>query len=701
MTSDHSSRAAVPTTTAGFLLPALPSASRECRNDGSPDGRQTESAHWPPRAGDPVENHGAQPAARDTITAAPPVSHTGAECPDAQGGAAALRDRDLLAGARRMVSARELHRLIASGQSQRAAAVRLGIPQAEASRLLAIHRADPDAGPDAYAPRRSNSGRRPTVWLRDDEVATVRRFLLATNFHSTSGSTPHALRLAAREAAIRPELADMIAQRLAAGATPLPPAAMAQLRLSETVVRAHRSPRNAWLDYVSSPGSLQMTVDADTGRERLVQPGERWTIDDGSINLLAVVPDLERPGDKCWTRWGVAVGRFQLLLVVDHRTRFIVGWSFTARPRDSYRAEDIVATLGNAVREHGAPREIVLEHGVSAAGLVTATLETLGVQILRADSPHQKVVESVFHSLWTRLSTLPGQVGRFRGEEEAAARMLQRIRSGAMDPRGRLIELPALLAAIRDAVADLNASTCNSERCGTWTPAGLWSQESASWLRRFRPEDDWMFAPHVSAPIKVRGNRVETSWQPMPGWTVKLVFGADWLLTYHGVRVTIRYNAHAPECEATAILAEDVGTRRRGEILGRLVQIDRMARWTRRALGYGLDPDIGLAETRSAAQALRRHVAAVRADGTPGVQTHTIRTGSGDARTVETGASSTNTKMMSAQASDAGPRRAMDALQAPGRDGQRPGQDRSAAPDVPRLRRAAAEDPQLAEFLDD
>ena len=244
---------------------------------------------------------------------------------------------------------------------------------------------------------------------------------------------------------------------------------------------------------------------------------------------------------------------------------------------------------------------------------------------------------------------------------------------------------------MRTWVADFNATAVNSERLGRWVPAELWAAHSAPWLRRISPEDAWIFAPVVSQPIKVRGNRVETSWQPMPGWTVKLVFAADWLLDFHGVRVVLRYNPHAPECEAVAILSEQCGDHRAGTMLGRLVQIDRLARMTRRALGYGLDPDIGLAETRSAAQAMRRHVEAVRADGAAGVQTHEIRTGAGTSKRLEI---STHTKaeVETLPTRSQAPTGEVAREARPGRVGQRPGAGRS---------ESAQDDARLAEFLDE
>lgn len=549
-----------------------------------------------------------------------------------------LREADLRAGARRMALAHAALRLIQDGISQRAAALRLSVSEVSLCRVLQILRSKPEATAEDFAPRRVYSGRKPAFRLSTAEASAVRSTKLLTNHTATTGSTPEALRIAARRGDLRPEIVEAMAAREAAGQTLLPETALRQLHVPESTVRAFRQPREAWLDYVTSPGSLQLTVDDESGEERMVQPGERWTIDDGSVNLVCCVPGLERPGDKCWDRWRTVVGRFQFLLVVDHRTRFVVGWSFTARPRDSYRAEDITATLGNCVREHGAPREIVLEHGVSAAKLISEALTYLGVRILRASSPHQKVVESVFNRLWTKLSIHAGQVGRFRGEEEEASRLVQRIRDGSLNPCGRLLDLPAVLAALRDAIAEHNGQAVGSERYGRWVPAEFWTTDAPKWLRQIAPADHWMFSPRITEPLMVRGFRVETSVSMLPGVSLKFVFGAEFLGELAGARVKLAFNPFAPECEATAILADDVGERRAGQVLGQLPQIDRYTRHTRRAMGYGADPDIGRTEAAAHAQALRRHVAATRPDGKPGIQTHEIRNGSGTVATAESNA---------------------------------------------------------------
>lgn len=588
------------------------SASRECRlRDGLIPCASTPQE---PDSGSP-ENHGVQPAARDPR---PP------------------READLLEGARRLAIAHQAARLVADGHTQRAVAQRLGLREKTVCLWLHVLRANPDSTAADFAPRRHLSGRRPALRLTDIEAAAVRAHVLQTNLTATSGSRPEALRIAARRGELREEIVAEIMEREAAGARPLPQGALDQVRVDETTTRAYRAPREAWLDYVTAPGSLQITTEED-GSERMIQPGERWTIDDGSVNLLCIVPGLERPGDKCWDRWRVCVGRFQFLVTVDHRSRYVLGWSFTARPRDSYRAEDLVATLHTCVLEHGAPRTIVLERGISAARQVTETLAALGVEIDRAMTPHGKVVESVFHRLWLKLSIQPGQVGRYRGEEEAAARDLARIRSGALDPRGKLLSLPAVLAAMRDAIADHNAQVVNSERYGRWVPAEMWRERAAEALRPVAAADAWMFAPRVTEPLTVRGFRVETTVQLFDGYSVKFSFGADWLSEFSGRQVKLFFNPFAQEVTATAVLCSALGAHRAGEVLGTLEQIDRHARFSRRALGYGADPDIGARAAATHAQALRRHVAAVRPDGRPGVQHHEIRNGEGTVATASTG----------------------------------------------------------------
>lgn len=449
--------------------------------------------------------------------------------------------------------------------------------------------------------------------LNTDEVREVRALYLATNRTASEGSLVEALTQAIKLKVLRPELAELINGRLAAG---LPPLARSQLRLlrcGRPTVEGARSPRGAWLRYIKSSGALQLDLDPETGEEIHVPPGSRWTIDDGSVNLLVTVPGLEVPGDPCWEAYGVVVGRFQLLLTVDHRTRYILGRSYTCRPRDAYRAEDITSALGKCVAAFGAPREIVLEKGISAANLVSSTLEALGVKIIRANSPHEKVVESVFNVLWTSLSTLPGQIGRSRGEMEEMNRWWMACRQGRRDPRKELLSLPEFLVHLDAAIARCNDRWVDG-RQGRWRPSEWWAKRPESATRSVAAENLWMFAPCISNPVKVNFHQVATSVPMVSGRSERFVFSAPWLAEWHGARVKLHFDPWAENCDAMATLAESYQGHAAGKVLGRLEQIDRLTRFTRRALCLTIEGDIGREVTSAAARQL---VASVKSIGAP------------------------------------------------------------------------------------
>ncbi len=522
------------------------------------------------------------------------------------------REDHLRAGAARVALVLRARELVASGRSWAEIGTELGVIPSTIFRWVQRVETIPCPTATDLADRTWRNGSQPTVPdLTGAEMDTVRALLLRTNRTRDTGSITEALLQAMEGGAIRPPMAELIRSRMAAGQVPLTARQMHRLAISRATVRAYRAPRGAWLERVSSGGALQVDVDPETGDLAHIPPGARWTIDDGSINLLVIVPGLEIPGDKCWEQWGVVVGRFQLLLTVDHRTRCIIGRSYTCRPRDAYRAEDLSSALHTCIRHHGAPREIVMEKGISAAALITRTLGALGVTIVRANSPHQKVVESVFNVLWTSLSTLPGQVGRTRGEMERMSRWQQACHEGRRDPRGELMTLPDFLTALDAAIARCNHRWVDG-RQGRWQPQPWFERSAPAALRRVADDDLWMFTPHITEPLRVDFHKVTTSVQLIPGRSERFEFGAPWLPDYDGARVCLHFDPCAEDCEATAVLAQDYGDRRAGTVLGRLQQQDRYTAYTRRALGYGLDVDPGTGNVSAAA---RRLVADVRAVG--------------------------------------------------------------------------------------
>lgn len=481
---------------------------------------------------------------------------------------------------------------------------------------------------------KGRSGRPRKHAFTEEERKVLLAEKLAINRTSTDSSTPEAIRRAAKAGALRPELVAVIQEREAEGRPGITETMLRDVRVNEAAIRSYRSPRNAWLDLIQSPGSLMLTVDEATGEERYYKPGEAYTIDDGSINMGCWL-SLERPGDKCWEKFRVIVGRFQFIPVVDHRTHCILGFSYTARPRDSYRAEDLTATMQTIFQEHGMPRRMILEHGVSASNLVRDTLETAGVTPIYVRSPHQKIVERMFDIMWTKLSAQPGQVGRFRGEMEEENRVYGACKRGEKDPRDYFQPLPDVLAAMQEAIQEVNSQWVNSPQYGRWQPAEWFARDSKEMVRRLATEDVWMFSPTITKPLLVRAFCIGTTVSLMPGLSIKFHFEADFLCEFIGARVQLYFNPLAPECEAMVVLAEPFEGKPAGTRLGPARQINRNARFTRRAFGYGADPDIGLAAVRSHNQALRRIVKAVRADDKPAIERHEIRDAGGNVVQVE------------------------------------------------------------------
>lgn len=463
-----------------------------------------------------------------------------------------------------------------------------------------------------------------------EEVRVIRANLILSNRTRESGSLPAAIRRTIQEGALRSEVVEALLDREAAGKPICTEKQRHQLRVGPAHVRSFRNGRNAFLNYSYAAGHVMMTVDPLTGQDRPIVPGEVWTIDDGTKNFYCCVPT----DDPSYPH-GVMLGRYQFLLIVDHRSLYIPGFCHTARPKGSYRAEDLLATMQTAIIEHGAPKRMVLEKGISASTAITRALGLLGIEIERANTPHQKLVELVFNSLWTMLSFEPGQVGRFRAEEEGTEELAESCRRGAKDPRRHFPMLADALRALRAAIDQWNDHWVNGSRYGRWQPDELWSRLSGSTLRAVSQDTLWMFAPAVTDPLLVRGMQIATTVQLAEGYSQKFTFSSDWLGQWIGARVRIHHNPFNPEIPAKVVLASEFHGAKAGTVLGDLEMVDQHALYTLRAWGYTDAPDTGLQAVRRGAQALRRDAQAIRPDGKPGVTVAEQRDGLGRVTRVE------------------------------------------------------------------
>lgn len=348
---------------------------------------------------------------------------------------------------------------------------------------------------------RNRSGRKRTRMVLDERSAAVvrARVLATTNRTSDSGSVPEALRQAARRGELDAEVAAEWSSRDRSGLG-VPDALRRDLTPSEATVRQLRGPTDAGLDFLSAPGSLMWIRDGKDGPERPVRVGDVLEADDATVNFAVCVP-WEIGGCRCSERWGVKVARFQWLVAIDRASRFIPGWSYVMRPRSSYRKQDILTLFLSIFRQHGVWSRLCLEQGAWKAGAVTEMIEGLGIERMTAWTPHQKpFIEGTFSSFWTMLSDVPGQVGRFAGDEESCEAVMRSCQDGATDPRRHFPMLSDALAALHRATRERNARAIHSPNYGSWVPEERWAAqiEEARRLSRFRPFDDstaWMFSP--------------------------------------------------------------------------------------------------------------------------------------------------------------------------------------------------------------
>lgn len=491
---------------------------------------------------------------------------------------------------------------------------------------------------------RDRSGRkRERLVLSETEERLVRaRVLATTNRTRDSGSVPEALRQAARRGEIGPELVAEFRQRERDGRG-IPDALRRDLTPSAAVVQQLRSPTDAALDFLTAPGSLMWTRDSWDGPERPVRVGDILEADDATVNFPVVVP-WEIGGCPCSDKYGVKVARFQWLVAIDRGSRFVPGWSYVMRSRSSYRKEDILRLFHALFRQHGMWRILCLERATWESHAVSAMLAGLGIDRQTAWSPHQKpFIEGLFDSTWTKLAYLPGQVGRFAGDEEATDSLMRSCQEGATDPRNHFVSLAAASLAFDEVLAERNQTPVNSPNYGRWVPEERWlaQLDEARERRRLRPlpaETAWLFAPEMRE-WTIGGGSVGGSVQIMEGCSVRYDFAAPWLPQYDGARVRVHFDpAGAPE--ATLVLQENVRDVRAGTVLGVAVQTNKVARYARRVLGWANDPDLGLEMRKAQASAMRAEVRTILPGGGTGLSVTRLRDGEDRVLTIERGGDS-------------------------------------------------------------
>jgi hypothetical protein len=397
------------------------------------------------------------------------------------------------------------------------------------------------------SPRR---GRPPQVEVAAEDAVKLQNLYMRSNRTRKDGSRILAARLAAQTCDIAGDLADAILKPRKGCA--LPKCIKDAMHVAPAVIARQRNQRDADLSGIYIPGCLRMGTDID-GALRRLNPGERQSWDDATINFGVVIP-WPWGGDKCSDRYGVRVGRFQLLTCVDDATDFCPGFDYVIRMNQSYRSEDVVAAQFRMWRNSYMPERVMLEGGCWQANRAQRFHASAGVVVDDATGrPHSKLVECFFNRLWSPLSLMPGHVGRWRGEQKAESDIYCACRDGRADPRESFPELNQALEDLATAIHYINSKPVTSPKYGEWIPA----QRHAEWIADHpRPQasaDLWFHAAPIVEQRTVRRGMVQVRCRSPYDEQFTYHFAEENLWNFDGCPVLVYFDPWG-ELKATIVL---------------------------------------------------------------------------------------------------------------------------------------------------
>jgi hypothetical protein len=389
-----------------------------------------------------------------------------------------------------------------------------------------------------------------------------------------------------------------------------------------------------------------------------------------------------------------------------------LGVELVARPREAYRAEDILRFLRRLMTEFGKFSVLRMEQGIwrskkiigfTSAGaeewierpgggdqekaLLQDGLEALGVRVKYEPSARGKgSLESSFDHLQMVLATFTTDfvnIGRHAGEFEAGAKALRRARSGSHTPEQLgFAHIDVLADRIEKAMAWCNARIKDRPE----SPDDRWSRDLAARpLPELTDRDRAVFLPEMRE-LTVRGLRLTATVDGTPhDFRCPLLAELG-----DGFRMSIRFDPTEPTLGAALYNRETSSANHFGWRVGEFVG---WAAWempgpqlevtpnevaglriqnTREIYGVGPEADTGFSARRRQEKWVRTSVRVLPRPGQPAVKAASARDGRGNVAEVTAGARSRS--------------------EAPQRPTQRQAID---------TRNSAAADPRLREFLEE
>lgn len=504
-----------------------------------------------------------------------------------------------------------------------------GMPEAAACRVAGVDRATYrrwaehlDTGGVEALHDGVGTGRRPLVTLTPDEATALRKRFVVSNRSDLAGSMTYAARSLAKDpsSVLTPATRAAILKPRSSKHL-LPVEVRRAMRGASAAIQGYRSPDRARLGGVHASGCLRMVREVDGTLRRLI-PGERQSWDDASINFVTHVP-WPWGGDACSDRWGVRVGRFQLLAGIDDATDDIVAYSFVIRDRDAYRAEDVCAAIHRAWLATYTPASVMFEGGAWQAQRTLEYLQRAGVALCNAKGrPHNKLIEGVWNRLWTPLSVeSKGQIGRYRGEMERETALWMKCQAGSLDPRSVFPGLEESLASIARAVDYTNHEIVQSAEYGRWVPAEAHAAGLAAHPRAPAAASlGWLAWPERHKRVVLPGGQVKAAALSPLGHMRVYHFADDVLVNYPGAPVWLTFDPYADTVTAVVALRDAWRDLPAGKILAaRALSVGNDAHVIRDESAWRVVWGDGVANAqrarRNAAAAVRREHVALGLDG--------------------------------------------------------------------------------------
>lgn len=432
---------------------------------------------------------------------------------------------------------------------------------------------------------------KPSQWepiLADAALAEELRSLYLSTMRSSSEAASHgrhtgSMSLALRRWAEHPAMPAWAATRLQAGGQPI--AVLRWLRgITPGLEQLIRGERRFKLHGPTA--QRDNTLRLPDGRRCRQLAGYRVVFDDMSVNQPFFTDIVEdgRVVDTILSRQG--------LYALDEATWRWLGCELVARPREAYRAEDVLRFVRRLMEDYGKFDCLVLEKGVWHArnirgfaitpdgavaeqdferpgmddeeqAILTRGLAAIGVTVCYTHSARGKTIEGAFSHLQPVIATMTREwqnIGAHAGEFERAAKQLRRARADVAHPEAlKFAPMEPLADRISEAMAWLNKQP--KDALGGSSPDAQWTADMET--RRLPELAQWekaVFLPETRERV-IRGGAIHFT-RSLTGYPFSFRAPDAMAALGDGYAVLVKFDPCDPALGAVILNNEAPGTPR-------------------------------------------------------------------------------------------------------------------------------------------